>query len=97
MKTRLFIRVGWFFVPSSMLGWLIGAMAAAFCATVLVAVDRHSHSASDTLYGVFPYLVCTFLMLDWIGRQSSETRPTQSKEPAAPVSPPAAERPARQP
>jgi hypothetical protein len=41
--------------------------------TVFTAVDRHSHSVSDTLYGVFPSFVCTFLMLDWIaGRTSSE-------------------------
>jgi len=72
MKSKLFTRVGWFCVPRSAAGALICAAAAIFCATVFVAIDRHSHSASDTLYGVFPYFVCTFLMLDWIGRRSSE-------------------------
>ena len=72
MKTKLVTRVGWFCVPSSVLGFVICALAAAFCVTVFLAVDRHSHSASDTLYGVFPYVVCTLLVLDWIGRRSSE-------------------------
>jgi hypothetical protein len=72
MKIKLFTRVGWFCVPSSLLGWFICAMAIVFCVTVFVAIDRHSHSASDTLYGVFPYFVCTFLMLDWLGRRSIE-------------------------
>ena len=81
MKTKLFTRVGWFCVPTSILGGIVCALAATFCATVFVAVDRHSHSASDTLYGVFPYVVCTFLMLDWIGRRSCEHAPNHSSEP----------------
>ena len=72
MKTKLFTRAGWFCVPSSIPGFVVCALAAVFCITVFLAVDRHSHSASDTLYGVFPYVVCTFLMLDWIERRSSE-------------------------
>jgi hypothetical protein len=75
MKTKLFTRVGWFCVPSAFQGWIICAMAIAFCMTVFVAVDRHSHSASDTLYGIFPYFVCTFLLLDWVGRRSTENLP----------------------
>jgi hypothetical protein len=72
MKTRLFVRVGWFCIPSSFAGFALFGLAAGFCATVFAAVDRHSHSASDTLYGVFPYVVCTFLLLDWVGRRSIE-------------------------
>jgi len=72
MKTKWFKRLGWFYVPTSIAGavaWLIGSL---FCLTVFAAVDRHSHSASDTLYGVFPFFVCTFLLLDWIGSRSSD-------------------------
>ncbi len=72
MNRTLFTRKGWFCVPSSILGLVICAVAAAFCVNVFIAVDRHSHSASDTLYGIFPYLVCTLLIVDWIGRRSSE-------------------------
>jgi len=72
METKLFRRLGWFCVPSSALGFILCLLAAGFLATVFVAADRHSHSVSDTLYGVFPYAVCTFLLLDWIGRRSTE-------------------------
>ena len=40
--------------------------AVAFCVNVFLAIDRHSHSVSDTLYGVFPFFVCTFLLIDWM-------------------------------
>jgi len=44
---------------------------------VFLAVDRHSHSASDTLYGIFPYFVCAFLLIDWVaGRTSNPTAKT---------------------
>jgi len=75
MKTKLFKRAGWFCVPTAFLGWFICALAIAFCIAVFVAVDRHAHSASDTLYGIFPYCVCTFLLLDWVGRRSTENLP----------------------
>jgi hypothetical protein len=72
MKTQWFKRFGWFYVPVSAPGMVVCVLAALFCLTVFRAVDRHSHSVSDTLYGVFPFFVCTFLLLDWIGRQTSK-------------------------
>jgi hypothetical protein len=74
-KLVWFRRWGWVYLPVSMAGWLavIGAMA--FCAQVLVAVDRQSHSVSDTLYGAFPYLACCFLLLDWLAARTSGARP----------------------
>jgi hypothetical protein len=71
MKTNWFRRVGWFHVPVSALGFIVWVLALLFCVTVFRAVDRHSHSASDTLYGVFPFFVCTFLLVDWIGSRTS--------------------------
>jgi hypothetical protein len=71
MNTRWFCRLGWFYVPASAIGVVIWMLAAVFCVTVFVAVDRHSHSASDTLYGVFPFFACTFLLIDWLGRRTS--------------------------
>ena len=37
-----------------------------FCVQVFLAIDRSSHSASDTLYGVFPYITACFLLLCWV-------------------------------
>ena len=65
-KMSWFKRVGWFYVPTSGMGVIITLMAFIFCAQIFIAADRNSHSASDTLYRVFPFFVCTFLMLDWI-------------------------------
>jgi hypothetical protein len=71
MKMRAFKRFGWFYVPISVPSAIVVLLATIFCLTVFRAVDRHSHSASDTLYGVFPFFVCTFLLLDWIGSRTS--------------------------
>jgi len=67
MKQNWFKRAGWFYVPISAPGAIVCLSAAAFCITVFRAVDRHSHSVSDTLYGVFPFFVSVFLLLDWLG------------------------------
>jgi hypothetical protein len=74
MNIKWFKRFGWFYVPVSVSGAVMSLLAVLFCLTVFRAVDSHSHSVSDTLYGVFPFFVCTFLLLDWIaGRTSSPT------------------------
>jgi 4-amino-4-deoxy-L-arabinose transferase-like glycosyltransferase len=72
MKTKWFKRLGWFYVPASVSGVVVCLLAALFCLTVFRAADRHSHSVSDTLSGVFPFFVCIFLLLDWIGGRTSE-------------------------
>jgi len=63
---RWFRSVGIFFVPASFAGVLVSALALAFCGQVFWAIDRHSHSVSDTLYGVFPYWAPALLGLAWI-------------------------------
>ena len=54
------------FVPVSAAGWLLSVAALAFCGQVFWAIDRHSHSVSDTLYGVFPFWAPALLGLAWI-------------------------------
>jgi hypothetical protein len=71
MKTQWFKRLGWFSLPVSLPGAIITLAALAFCVQVFVAVDRHSHSASDTLYGVFPFFTSAFLLFDWIAGRTS--------------------------
>jgi hypothetical protein len=73
MKAAWFKRVGWFHLPVSVPGVLLALVALVFCVTVFLAVDRHSHSVSDTLYGVFPYFACAFLLLDWIAGRTSKS------------------------
>ena len=71
MKASWFRQVGWFYVPISSAGFALSVAAALFCLTVFIAIDRRSHSATDTLYGVFPFFASTFLLMDWIGRRTS--------------------------
>jgi hypothetical protein len=71
MHTAWFRRVGWFHLPVSLPGIVLCVLALLFCVQVFVAIDRHSHSVSDTLYGVFPFFVCTFLLLDWIAGRTN--------------------------
>lgn len=76
MKIVWFKRIGWFYLPVSVPGAIITMAALAFCLQVFLAIDRKSHSASDTLYNVFPYFACAFLLVDWIaGRLSEPTNP----------------------
>jgi hypothetical protein len=74
MKAQWFKRMGWFYVPMSVCGAVVCALAALFCVTVFIAVDKHSHSVSDTVYGVFPFFVCTFLLVDWVGSRTSAVK-----------------------
>ncbi|MGH2356600.1 MAG: hypothetical protein ACRDGJ_01130 [Candidatus Limnocylindria bacterium] len=57
--------------PVAWQGFLLVLGAAAFCGQVIVVVDRHSHSASDTLYGAFPYIVPTLMLLNWVASKAA--------------------------
>jgi hypothetical protein len=72
MKHAWFKRFGWFYLPVSIAGVITILFALAFCVQVFLAVDRHSHSASDTLYGIFPFWACAFLLHDWIASRTAK-------------------------
>jgi hypothetical protein len=65
---------GWIFRPVSWQAVVLILMTAAFLAQVFIAVDRHSHSASDTLYGVFPYVVPCLILLNWVASKTCGAR-----------------------
>lgn len=71
MKRHWFTPTGWVYRPVSWQGYLLVIMALVFCVQVFIAVDRHAHSVSDTLYGLFPFVVPMFLLLDWIASKTS--------------------------
>ena len=72
MNKGWFKRFGWVYRPVSWQGFLVVGLALFFCAQVFVAIDRHSHSASDTLYSIFPYFACCFLLLNWVAANTSK-------------------------
>lgn len=71
MAGRWFARWGWLHRPVSVAGWLSTVLAVIVCVHLFATIDHQSHSASDTLYGVFPYLACVFLLWDWLANRGS--------------------------
>jgi hypothetical protein len=74
MRQPWFEPWGWGYRPVAWPGYLIWLGAAAFGWITFVAVDRHSHSVSDTLYGLFPYWVPALLLVERIAARSSGAR-----------------------
>jgi hypothetical protein len=62
---------GWIHRPASWQGAVLVLSAAVFCVQVFVAVDRNSHSVSDTLYGVFPFVVPCLMLLNWVASKTN--------------------------
>ena len=71
MKRRWFVPWGWVFRPVSWQGFGFVFLAGVFCSQVFLAVDRGSHSASDTLYGVFPFVVPALMLLNWVASKTA--------------------------
>ena len=61
---------GWIYRPITSVGWMLVLLTAVFCGKVFLAVDHLSHSASDTLYGVFPYIVPSLMLLNWVASKT---------------------------
>jgi len=60
-----------FYVPISWEGVVVTLFALAFCTHIFLFVDGRSHSVTDTLYGVFPFIVPCLLALNWIAFKTS--------------------------
>jgi len=71
MRRKWFTPWGWLYRPISLAGWIVTIGTAVFCVQVFFAIDRHSHSVSDTLYGVFPFAGCSFLLWNWVASKTS--------------------------
>jgi hypothetical protein len=69
---RWFTAWGWIYRPNSVEGVLLVLLTLAFCVQVFMAVDRHSHSVSDTLYGIFPFVVPALMMLNWVAGKTAQ-------------------------
>ena len=72
MKLVWFKPWGWIYRPISWQGVLIVLLTLAFCVQVFLAIDRNSHSVSDTLYGIFPFVVPALMVLNWIASKTSK-------------------------
>ena len=71
-KNTWFIAWGWIYRPVSWQGFVVCLVALAFCMQVFIAVDRNSHSVSDTLYGIYPFVLPTLMLLYWVASKTSD-------------------------
>ena len=71
MSRPWFRTWGWIYRPVSTPGFVLTALALAFSIQVFLAVDRASHSVSDTFYGIFPYLVPCWMLTYWVASKTS--------------------------
>lgn len=72
MKKNWFKNWGWIYRPTSWQGWVYTLLFIGFCVKVFLVIDSQSHSVSDTLYGIFPFVVPAFLLWLWLAERSSE-------------------------
>ena len=80
---------GWIYRPSHFVGVLFTLIPLAFVFQVFLVIDRRSHSATDTLYTIFPYAGASFLLWLWIAERTSRTFPnTKSYSHSAHENPP---------
>ena len=73
MATAWFKKTGWIYLPISFMGVVITLIHIIFCITVFIAVDNHSHSISDTLYGFFPFFISAATLLFWIAGHTTKS------------------------
>jgi hypothetical protein len=71
VQRRRFVAWGWVYRPVTWQATVLVLLAALFCIQVFGAVERHSHSVSDTLYGLFPYVVSCLVLLNWVASKTS--------------------------
>ena len=71
MKNSWFKKTGWIYIPVSWQGFIVLITFLLFCVQIFLFVDSASHSVSDTLYGIFPYIVPAFLMYIWIASEKT--------------------------
>lgn len=75
MKLPWFRRNGIFFVPDSLIGWLILFGGFAYAVYTFIEIDSRSHSVSDTLINfVFSLLIITavYSLIAFLTTKSSQ-------------------------
>ncbi len=65
---------GWVYRPVSSVGWMLVLLTLVFCGKAFITVDRLTHSVSDTLYSIYPYVVPSLMLLNWLASKTSGSR-----------------------
>lgn len=69
---KLFRKTGWIYLPTSISGAIISLGALAANIWFFVVLDRNSHSASDTLITLLPFMVSIWVIYGFIASNCSE-------------------------
>ena len=73
MKLPWFKRIGIFFIPTSIIGWIILLGGIAYAVYIFRDIDSRSHSASDTLINFAFYLLIIGAVYSLIAFLASRT------------------------
>lgn len=69
MNFPWFKRIGIFFIPATVIGWIIFAGTIAFAVYIFRDIDSRSHSVSDTLINFVFYLLISgaiYSLIAWL-------------------------------
>jgi len=69
-----FKKKGWIYIPVHAAGWLITILHIAVVVVFFKAIDRHSHSASDTLTNFLPYFISVAVIYFFIAVNTSNQK-----------------------
>jgi len=73
MKLPWFKRIGIFFVPKSIIGWIMLLGGLIYAVYIFIDIDSRSHSASDTLIKFVFNLIIIGAVYSLIGYLTSRT------------------------
>ncbi len=73
-KKRWFKEFGWVYIPIKWQGFLLTGFILLFSINIFIVVDANSHSVSDTLFGIFPYVVPALIILYLVAVKKSKAR-----------------------
>ena len=73
MNLPWFKRIGIFFIPTSIIGWLILLVGLAYAVYVFIDIDSRSHSVSDTLINFVFHLLIIGAVYSFIAFLTSKT------------------------
>jgi hypothetical protein len=71
MKTALFKKAGWVYVPTSIIGFVITAFILAVFLHDFIFIDSRAHSISDTYYNFSPYGFMYAVIYMWIAKNTA--------------------------
>lgn len=71
MNTIWFKKIGWAYLPTHIIGIAITIACIVLNIIFFISIDRHSHSASDTLTTFFVYFTGVAFWWKWIADKTS--------------------------